>query len=145
MNVVNVAARLIRVAIALGLGVVAAGSVPVWEEPFGGCSEGGFTSFAMGCTYWDAVLTGFLLVVPAAVIAPRKCLMPVVLVTFLFLVSLVGGVRGVRMGSHLDGGPFPVSWWHYPDGYLHAIGGGVVLVSWLLWPWVRSALRFDVA
>ena len=106
--------------------------IPIYDQPFVGCSSGSRISFQRGCSVWPETLRGFVLVIPVIFLAPRFWRLAVFMVITLFALAIFGGLEGISAGSHLAEGSFPLYWPAYPAGYLNFLGGMSALISWLI-------------
>jgi hypothetical protein len=82
--------------------------VPVFGAPFLGCDNAGWLVLASACGHWPETLRGFLFVLPIAVLAPARWLLPVLANILLLAIALAGGASAVQSGDHLfsSGGIF---------------------------------------
>ena len=75
--------------------------VPAFGAPFVGCDNAGWLILASACGHWPETLRGFLFVLPIAVLAPARWLLPVLANMLLLVIALAGGASAVQSGGHL--------------------------------------------
>jgi hypothetical protein len=117
-----------KVAAAVVIGCVGAAVVPVYGGPFTGCDQIGWLTLSPGCGHWPEALRGFLFVLPIALLAPAKWLLPLFANMLLLCVALVGGAPALQSGEHLySSAPFSVS---FGAGYSVFVGGLLATLPW---------------
>ena len=117
---------------AVVLGVVGFMLVPVYDMPFGGCDRVGWSTLRPGCSHWFEAFRGFLFVLPVAVLAPKRFLLPVTAVTILLVFGVLGGVDSVRTGQHLSIQALGDLYYGFLLGYPAFFGGAFVVGFWAI-------------
>jgi hypothetical protein len=112
------------------LGIVGAGLVPVFGMPFTGCGERGWFVISPQCGHWPEALRGFLFVLPIAVLAPARWILPVFANVLLLALAMGGGIAAVRAGEYLQ--PYFQVSAGLSFGYPIAVGGLVAMLPWAL-------------
>jgi hypothetical protein len=72
---------------------------PFYGMPFSGCDKFGWLVALPACSHWPEALRGFLFVLPMAVLAPARWMLPVFATVLLLLVAIAGGADSVRTGE----------------------------------------------
>ena len=104
--------------------------VPVFDMPFGGCEHGRWLVLSPACGHWPEVLRGILFVLPIALLAPARWMLPVVAIIVLLGFAFVGGANGFRTGEHLY--PAMPRLDYFKLGYPRVVGGLLGALPWVL-------------
>ena len=116
----------------VGLGALGASLIPVFDMPFSGCQGNRWFNLQLGCSHWLELLRGAFFVLPIALLAPVRWMLPVSAVGVLFLLALVGGFAGIQAGLHLGIRSITDIYHLFLVSYQTVVGGFVVLVFWLV-------------
>lgn len=111
------------------LGCLGFAIIPVFGMPFGGCQHGGWLALSPGCGHWPEVLRGLLFVLPIALLAPARWMLPAVALVILLCFALVGGADGFRTGEHLYPAMRRID--YFMLGYPLLVGGLIGSIPWL--------------
>jgi hypothetical protein len=86
-----------------------------------------------------------LLLLPIALLAPRRWKLPVFAVVALFVCALVGGVEAIVTGQHLAIRSLSDVWSAFLIGYPNFLGGLIVLLAWIASTQLRNRQSGKVA
>ena len=59
----------LRFSLSIAVGIAFIAAMPVYDEPFGGCTARGYATLELGCSLWFDVLLGFGIVFLVAFLA----------------------------------------------------------------------------
>ena len=93
--------RKVRDVAALVIGFILIGLIPIYGEPFSGCSSSGYSTWELGCSAWPKFLTGFVFIGALVVLAVHKKALATVGLVIVFAVTLTGGIGLVGTGEEL--------------------------------------------
>lgn len=86
---------------ALILSIILFSSVPIYDQPFGGCVKIDYFSFSTGCSIWPEFLRGFIFITAIIVFASHKNILIIFGLLSILLVVMSGGAEQIGKGEEM--------------------------------------------
>ena len=93
--------RKVRDIASIIVALILIGLIPIYGEPFSGCSLSGYSTWVLGCSAWPKFLTGFIFLGSLVVLAFHKKALATVGLVIVFAVVLAGGIGLLGTGEEL--------------------------------------------
>ena len=91
--------RIVRDVIAIVVAIILFGLIPIYNQPFVGCSDTRLFTAQLGCSLWPEFLRGFIFLASLVILATHKRILAGIGLGVILVVVLLGGVQLLFTGE----------------------------------------------